>query len=150
MHGIKALGMCGMQELARHRAKRLYLPAATPPLSRRTTHAPTVSTSSGPIHNPLPTTPSAYHEHAITLLRQISVSPRLAKVPDANAVYIICIVFRQGIHNNAPHRGRGIEHHAHCFCGSMVVIHMSLGACVNVSNAKRSVASGDPIAIKIV
>ena len=28
----------------------------------------------------------------------------------------------------------------------MVVIHMSLGACVHVSNAKRSVESGDSIA----
>ena len=32
----------------------------------------------------------------------------------------------------------------------MVVIHMSLGACVHVSNAKRSVASGESITIKIV
>ena len=39
---------------------------------------------------------------------------------------------------------------AWCHLNNMVVIHMSLGACVHVSNAKRSVESGDSIAIKIL
>ena len=37
-----------------------------------------------------------------------------------------------------------------CHLNNMVVIQMSLGACVHVSNAKRPVASGESITIKIV
>ena len=62
--------------------------------------------------------------------------------------YKVGNLFGIRLRNEKPHSISSTT--ACCHLNNMVVIHMSLGACVHVSNAKRSVASGDSIAIKIV
>ena len=98
---IQHVGTCSLLRL------RLDLLADILPASRPTRVPPS---------NPYPPTRRRTQQPCARLQAKKATPSPLAKVPDANSVYIICIIFRQGIHKHLPHLGRGIEHYAHCFC----------------------------------
>ena len=68
-----------------------------------------------PSSNPYPPARRPAQQLCARLQAKKAAHGLFRKVPDANAVYIIGIIFQQGILNNVPHLGGPIEHHAHCF-----------------------------------